>query len=131
MWMTLVPLVWLATVTLSAGWIKISDPSPKIGFIARAHEITAQLDADAAAKTAATPPAADAKPLLTEKQVANLTHVRFNQYLNCTLCAVFMAVIVAMLALCAWEAGLLLSGRKPLVSSETSPLPAVAGSDAA
>jgi carbon starvation protein len=131
MWLTLVPLVWLATVTLSAGWIKITDPSPKVGFIARAHEITAQLDADAAVKVATTPPAADAKPPLSDKQIANLTHVRFNQYLNCTLCAIFMAVIVAMLVLCAWEARLLLSGRKPLVSTETSPLPDAAGSGAA
>jgi carbon starvation protein len=121
-WLTLIPLVWLATVTLSAGWIKISDPNPKVGFIARAHEITAQLDADAAAKMTTTP-VADAKPPLSGNQIANLKHVRFNQYLNCTLCAIFMSVIVIMLALCAWEARLLLSGRKPLVSTETSPLP--------
>jgi carbon starvation protein len=123
MWLTLVPLVWLATVTLTAGWIKITDPSPKVGFIARAHEITAQLDADAAAKAATTPPAADAKPVLSDKDVAKLSHVRFNQYLNCTLCAIFMSVIVLMLFLATWEAWLLLSGRKPSISTETSPLP--------
>jgi carbon starvation protein len=119
--LTLVPLVWLATVTLSAGWIKITDPNPKVGFVARAAQITSDID-----KLTATTLPADASPEQRDqraKSVAKLAHLRFNQYLNCTLCAIFMTVIIAMLALCAWEARLLLSGRKPLENTETSPLP--------
>lgn len=127
-WMTMIPLVWLATVTLSAGWIKINDPNPKVGFIARAAQITAQIDAansatsDPAQATTTLPGAAK----LSDEQIGKLKHLRFNQYLNCTLCAIFMSVIVAMLILCTWEAWLLLSGRKPLTNTECSPLPSAA-----
>src|SRR5689334_9483483 len=34
---TLIPLIWLIAVTGTAAWIKISDPSPKIGFLAAAR----------------------------------------------------------------------------------------------
>ncbi|HEX3135108.1 MAG TPA: carbon starvation CstA 5TM domain-containing protein, partial [Planctomycetota bacterium] len=126
-WMTTIPLLWLAAVTLSAGWIKINDPSPKVGFLARAAELKVQIDvattalaAPAPTPTATPMAAAPAKP--TQEQIDKLAHLRFNQYLNCTLCAVFMSVIVAMLFLCAWEAWMLLSGRKPLSNTETSPV---------
>jgi len=122
MWLTLIPLVWLATVTLSAGWIKINDPSPKVGFLARANEITMQIDAATAALATPATDAAVAPAKPTQEHIDKLKHLRFNQYLNCTLCAIFMSVIVVMFILCAWEAWLLLSGRKPLISTETSPL---------
>ncbi|MBA3697753.1 MAG: carbon starvation protein A [Planctomycetes bacterium] len=124
-WMTLLPLVWLATVTLSAGWIKINDPSPKVGFLARAAEITQQIEAASAASAATASSAATAVPavVLSDVQLGKLKHLRFNQYLNCTLCAIFMSVITLMLVLCAWQSWALLSGRKPLVNTETSPMP--------
>ncbi len=111
-WMTLIPLVWLAIVTLSAGWIKITDPNPKVGFLARADEISTQLAAHTT--TMAATPSVAAASALSGEQIAKLEHLHFNQYLNGTLCGIFMSVIVAMLILCTWEAWLLLTGRKPL-----------------
>jgi carbon starvation protein len=36
---TLAPLVWLVTVTFTASWHKIFDPSVRIGFLAQARQL--------------------------------------------------------------------------------------------
>ena len=38
---TLVPLVWLVTVTYTASWHKVLDPDPRIGFLAQARVLAA------------------------------------------------------------------------------------------
>jgi carbon starvation protein len=97
-WLTLIPLVWLVTVTLSAGWIKITDPSPAIGFLAKANQLASQIAAGG----------------VDDKALSVLRHLEFNQYLNAILCGFFMFVIVTMLILCGYKALRLLSGREPI-----------------
>ena len=98
MWMTIIPLIWLAVVTLSAGWIKITDPSPAIGFLAMADQLSEKIAVGG----------------LDEAALGKLKHLRFNQFLNATLCGIFMSVIVTMMLLCAHTSWKLLTGRLPL-----------------
>jgi carbon starvation protein len=44
-WMTILPLAWLAVVTLSGGWLKIFSDSPKLGFLSHSQMIRDLLSA--------------------------------------------------------------------------------------
>ena len=82
LWIPLVPSAWLLVCTLTAGWQKLFHPDPKIGFIANARKF-----ADAAARGEVLGPA---------KSIEDMQRVVFNNYLDAGLCALFVAVLVAM-----------------------------------
>ena len=52
---TLIPLAWLLTVTVSAGLEKICSHDPRIGFLAQAKLLKAKIDAGVAMEKAAAP----------------------------------------------------------------------------
>ncbi len=81
-WVTLLPLSWLLICTLTAGWQKMFHSDPKIGFLAHAAKYS-----DAFARGEILAPA---------KSVGQMRQVIFNDYVNAGLCALFMAVVVAM-----------------------------------
>ncbi|KQZ60026.1 MULTISPECIES: carbon starvation CstA family protein [unclassified Lysobacter] len=81
LWIPLIPTVWLLICTLTAGWQKLFDPNPKIGFIANARKF-----ADAAARGEVLAPA---------KSVEEMQRVVFNNYLDAGLTALFVAVVIA------------------------------------
>jgi carbon starvation protein len=81
LWIPLIPTVWLLVCTLTAGWQKLFDPNPKIGFIANARKF-----ADAAARGEVLAPA---------KSVEEMQRVVFNNYLDAGLTALFVAVVIA------------------------------------
>jgi carbon starvation protein CstA len=81
-WVTLVPAGWLLVTTLTAGYQKIFSPDPKIGFIALAHKFSAA--------------AADGKVLAPAKSIAEMQRVVFNNYLDATVCSIFVLLVLAM-----------------------------------
>ena len=81
-WVTLVPTTWLLICTCVAGWQKLFDSNPKIGFLAQAHRFEAAL--------------AEGKLLAPAKSVAQMNQVIVNNYVDAVLTGVFMAVVVAM-----------------------------------
>ncbi|MGP9811190.1 carbon starvation CstA family protein [Rhodopseudomonas sp. NSM] len=82
-WVTIVPTVWLLICTLTAGYQKIFSADPKIGFIAHAWRFS---DAAAAGKL-----------LAPAKTMAEMHRVIVNDYVDATLCALFVAVVLSMI----------------------------------
>ncbi|WP_286900051.1 carbon starvation CstA family protein [Pseudomonas sp. UBA7500] len=83
MWVTLVPAVWLLICTTTAGFIKLFDPNPAVGFLALANKYSAALDAG--------------QVLAPAKDIAQMQHVIFNAYTNATLTALFLFVVFSIL----------------------------------
>jgi carbon starvation protein len=91
-WITLAPLLWLLTATITAGVEKIWHPDPTIGFLA-------------AAKLAVTNP-----------------QLRFNAVLDAAVTGVFLVMILAIVVLSVREWVRLLTRREISRLSETSPV---------
>jgi carbon starvation protein len=103
-WVTMLPLVWLTLVTMSAGWEKLFSPDVRLGFLSHAHLIESQI-------AASTLPAAI-------KTITDARRVIFNDYLDAGVAAFFMISVVVILADSVREWVAVLAGRKPTVSSE-------------
>jgi carbon starvation protein len=81
-WVTLFPLTWLLICTLTASWQKIFHSDSKIGFLAHAAKYREVL--------------ANGEILAPAKNIGQMRQVIFNDYVNASLCALFMTVVVAM-----------------------------------
>jgi carbon starvation protein len=119
---TLVPLLWLGTVTVTAGLQKIFDPAPRIGFLAMAAQTGARLP-EAREKLEAAARSGDAAAKAAAAAVVKkLDTVRFNNRLDAAVAGVFLALAGTIFALAAREWALLLAGRKAARLSETPPV---------
>jgi len=82
-WVTIVPTVWILICTLTAGWQKIFDANPRVGFLTHASKYQAAL--------------ADGKLLAPAKSVAQMQQIIFNDYLDAGLAAFFILVLLSIL----------------------------------
>jgi carbon starvation protein len=103
-WITLLPMTWLAIVTMSASWLKIFSDDPKLGFLARARLYETTLATGALPKGIATAAAASRTIL--------------NDRLDAVVTAFFAISVIVILADSAREWLAVLRGNKPAVSSE-------------
>ncbi|MHA6139955.1 carbon starvation CstA family protein [Pseudomonas mohnii] len=82
-WVTLLPAVWLLICTTTAGFIKLFDANPAIGFLALARKYSDAL--------------ANGQVLAPAKDITQMQHVIFNAYTNATLTALFLFVVFSIL----------------------------------
>lgn len=109
--MTLVPMVWLVVVTMTAGWMKIFSADPRIGFLSHARGVREALAAGQIPTGVSD--ATDAVRLV------------FNDQLNAVVAGFFMLSVVVILADSIREWIAVLGGRKPMVTSEVPFTPRV------
>jgi carbon starvation protein len=102
-WVTLVPMAWLVTVTLTGAWQKTFHSDPRIGFLAQANALEQQV--------------ADGR--VPEAKVADTRRVVFNNRLDAGVTALFALLVVALLAEAAVEWRRILSGRSPGALTES------------
>jgi carbon starvation protein len=82
-WVTVVPTTWLLICTLTAGWQKVFDANPRVGFLAHAQKYQAALD--------------EGKLLAPAKSIEQMRQVIFNDYVDAGLAAMFMLVVGSVL----------------------------------
>lgn len=113
-WVTVLPTLWLLACTLVAGWQKIFDANPKVSFMAHAAKYN-----DAIARGEILAPA---------KDLAQMSRVVFNDYVDAALCGIFMFVVVAVV-LFGIRSVMQARAENAATSRETpyEPLPAAAG----
>ncbi len=95
-WVTVLPTVWLVTVTMTGAYQKIFHADPRIGFLSQARVLTEKIVAGAV-------PAA---------KVADTHRLVFNNRLDAAVTALFAALILVLLLEAALEWYRILAGRK-------------------
>ncbi len=119
---TLIPLVWLLSVTMTAGLQKIFHPEPRIGFLAQARVLEAKLPALRDAVTAAQA-AGDAGVLAAaQKAVTTNRTLRFNNLLDAAVAGTFIALVVLIVLMSVREWTLLLARKRLATLCETEPV---------
>jgi carbon starvation protein len=99
-WVTLVPLAWLLTVTLSAGWLKVFADDPRLGFLAHAGLIGEQLAAGTMGSSLG-------------------ARLIFNDRLDAVVTLIFMVITILVVLSSAREWVLILTRRKPARAQES------------
>jgi carbon starvation protein len=101
LFVTLIPLAWLVTVTFTAGWQKIFSPLPDLGFLAQADRLAAGV------------------------QTGATVTLIFNARLDAAMCGIFLILVTVILvdSIRVW-AGILTGSREarltetPFIQSE-------------
>jgi carbon starvation protein len=99
-WVTLLPLAWVLTVTLTGGWQKVFAADPRLGFLSHATVTAGQVAAGSL-------------------DAARGARLIFNDRLDAVTALAFMAVTVLVVATSAREWILVLLRRRPAAATET------------
>ena len=89
-WVTLVPTAWLVVCTLTAGIEKVASADPKVGFVAHAWLFGGA--------------AASGKILAPAKTLGEMGRIVVNDYVDATLAAIFVGIVIVMIVYGAREA---------------------------
>jgi carbon starvation protein len=102
-WVTLLPMAWLVIITMAASYQKIFNANPRIGFLAYAKALAAQVAAGR----------------IPAEKIAETQRLIFNQRLDAAVTGVLASMILVLIveALVHWYA--ILSRSKEPVLHET------------
>ncbi|NDK39234.1 carbon starvation protein A [Pseudoxanthomonas gei] len=82
-WVTILPATWLLICTVTAGFIKIFDSNPAVGFLAQAAKYRAGINAGEIVAPA--------------KSIEQMQQIATNSYVNTVLTALFLFVVFSVL----------------------------------
>lgn len=95
LWVTLAPLAWLLSVTMSAGWMKIFSADPRLGFLSAARDFAAKIEAGG-----------------TAEQVKQWGQLLFNNQVNAVVTGAFLVLVATVVITCARVWWQLLAGKR-------------------
>ena len=82
-WVSLLPTTWLLACTLTAGWQKVFSENPKIGFLSHAAKYRGAFERG--------------ELLAPAKLMGQMQQIIVNDYIDASLCVLFMLVVVSIL----------------------------------
>lgn len=95
-WVTILPMIWLVMVTLTAGCQKIMHPDPRIGFLAEANRLESTLSDGS----------------VSPERISTVQKQVFNNRLDAFVTGLFLAMVIVILFDCARQWLAILSRRK-------------------
>ncbi|MBI4658443.1 MAG: carbon starvation protein A [Verrucomicrobia bacterium] len=119
---TLIPLAWLLSVTMTAGYQKIFHPDPRVGFLAQAKALDEKLPALNQALQAAEATGSAEAIASARKSAATNRTLRFNNVLDAAVAGIFLVLVVMIVLLSAREWLLLLARRRLALLHEAEPV---------
>ena len=118
----LIPLVWLLSVTMTAGWQKVFHADPRIGFLAQAQSLDNKLPALRATVETAKTSSDLALVKAAEKALLSNRILHFNNLLDAVVALSFMVLVTVIVLLCTREWILLLARKRISQLKETDPV---------
>jgi len=102
-WVTLLPMAWLVTVTLTGSWQKVFHENPRIGFLAQARSLERQIE----------------EGHVPEAKIADTRRVVFNNRLDAAVTGFFALLILALLLEAALQWYRILTGQRTALLHES------------
>lgn len=102
-WVTVLPMLWLVAVTMTASYEKIFSANPRVGFLAGANVLVTQI----------------ATGKVPSARIHDVQRLIFNQRLDAGVTAVLATMILILLVEAVWQWYLILSKRREAVLRET------------
>lgn len=119
----LIPLIWLLSVTMTAGWQKIYSQDPNIGFISAANSLDKALPGlQTALETAKATNAGHDAIAAAAKAVSDNRKNHFNNELDTVVAGFFMVMVLTIAAISVWEWLALLTRKRAAVLRESEPV---------
>ena len=101
-WTTLMPLVWLLAVTMTAGYMKIFSADPRLGFLSAAEGLKEKIAVGGA----------------TAAQLEIWNHQLFNNHVNAVVTGAFLVLVAVVVLTCVRVWWQLLAGTRVAVLHE-------------